>query len=218
MVLKPSLLIVAGDVVDKGGWQHAGYLEEVYDICEPAAFLGVFGNDDYTDVRDKIKELAPRVVWLEDEKRELNIEGSTISVYGSTGILDEPTRWQERNISSIREIYAERLERLKSYCEQLSPQHINIVVMHYPPTYSTLRGEPAWAWRQMGSRRAEGVLASTCGRGYVFHGHAHNSVNLQSALGNIAFFNVSYPARKDLLYVELRPKVGLERFLAGETK
>jgi Icc-related predicted phosphoesterase len=209
----PDIIVVAGDIVDRGKWQAASYLERINELCKPSYFIGVFGNDDFPEIREKIKELTPSVKWLDDENLGLTVKNLSFRIHGSTGILDEPTNWQSKNIPNIREIYRKRLDNLKSFCEQSEDDSINIVVMHYPPTYTTMLGEPSWAWKQMGSRKAEEILVSLCKHGYVFHGHAHNSKRLQHTIGDITFTNVAYPARKDVFFTLIKPKVSLDKYL-----
>lgn len=207
-----DVLLMAGDVVSEGKWQNASYIEDVSSICEAKKFLGVFGNEDYEESRDKIKEMTPSVEWLEDKRSTFTLSGLRVSVFGSIGILDEPTRWQTKNIPHILEVYKTRLEALKSHCIQSRDSDINIVLMHYPPTYSTLLGEPTWAWKQMGSKRAESIIINECTFGNVFHGHAHNSKSLVAHVKDVIFTNVAFPARRDVVYVQLSKKIRLDTF------
>lgn len=211
--IKPDLAIVAGDVVERGSWKDADYLEKINDICKPELFVGVFGNDDYQEVKGNIKDLTPSIRWLEEEILSLRMHGYKINIFGSTGILDEPTKWQAKNIPNIHKEYQDRLEKLKNFCVNTTRDDLNIIVMHYPPTHSTLIGEPIWAWSQMGSKKAESVILASCQSAYVFHGHAHNSKRLMFTSGNISFINVAFPARKDVYFGESKPVSGLDKYL-----
>jgi len=213
--LQPDLLLAAGDVVDRGKWDEAAVLEQVYAVCRPAAFLAVFGNDEYQETRDKIRSLTPHVRWLDNEEALIDVKGVPIRAFGSTGILDEPTRWQAKNIPNIREVYQKALESLRDFCSRATADSLNFVIMHYPPTFKTLQGEPLWAWRQMGSARAEEVIVKARRCDYVIHGHAHNSRKLTHVHGNTTFINVAFPARKGLYVGKASLKRGLEGFIKG---
>lgn len=210
----PDVVLVAGDVVNEGRWSEAGYLNAVASLCKPKHYIGVFGNDDYEQFRPRIRSLAKAVTWLEDEVTVVEVGGVTLSILGSSGVLDEPTPWQRRNVPIVEERYAKRVELVKKFCEEAGG--LKVLLTHYAPTFVTLEGEPRWAWRQMGSRRVEEIMVSRCGFLLAIHGHAHNSRRLEATLGRVKVYNVAFPARRGVALIKVERAVGLEAYLKRE--
>jgi Icc-related predicted phosphoesterase len=212
---KTNIVFLAGDFVDRGKSQYMPYIVEALEECGADYNIGVFGNDDYEEVRPFLRKASNKIItWLEDSTIELNIENMVLQIFGTTGILDEPTRWQSKNIGGIREIYQKRLELLKNFAKKEKDKGtIRIVLTHYPPTYKTLVGEPRFAWRQMGSIKAEKIIKETQTIDYVIHGHAHRSRVLETKIGSTTVLNVAFPARKDVVEVKIKATLGLLSFI-----
>jgi Icc-related predicted phosphoesterase len=212
---RPNILFLAGDFVDRGKSQYMPQVIETLEECGADYYIAVFGNDDYEEVRPALKKVSARIItWLEDSIINLEIKDLVLEIFGTTGILDEPTRWQSRNIKGIREIYQKRLEMLKEFAEKEKDRGtIRIVLTHYPPTYKTLVGEPRFAWRQMGSSKAEKIIRETQTIDYIIHGHAHKSKVLETKIGSTTVLNVAFPARKDIVEVKIKAALGLLSFI-----
>ena len=201
-----DLVLLAGDYVEKGRIQFLKYVLKLLERFRGKPIIGVFGNEDYDEIRPRIREEAEFIIWLEDEEYEVSINGVKVRVYGTSGVLDKPTSWQERNIPGIKRIYEERLEGIRRFASKPSgSSEIKILLTHYPPTYKTLVGEPRYAWPQMASSRAESIIARTGGVDFVIHGHAHKSRVLEAVISTTKVYNVAIPARGDVLVASLEP-------------
>lgn len=208
--LKTELVLVAGDVVAKGDWRMCRQVEELLRKFSPEAMvIGVFGNEDYEEVRDRIREECNSILWLEDDAAEVNVYGMKVRVVGTTGILDEPTRWQRRNIPRIREIYGRRLEKVKELLGK-GGGDLTVLLTHYPPRCRTLTGEDERFWREMSSERLTELLRKQS-VDLVVHGHLHNSIVHRDRIGITPVYNVSLPATKSVTVIELK-RTGLAQF------
>jgi len=174
--------------------------------------VAVFGNEEYDEVEGELRESCADVRWLKDEVALVEASGARVAVVGTRGALDEPTRWQARNVPNIREIYERRLALIERLLAEAKRGADYVVLLtHYAPLCSTLEGEPTRIWSQMGSRKLTRIIMQA-GPDAVIHGHAHNSVKLRTTLGRAEVYNVALPATKGVTLVELRPR-GLESYL-----
>ncbi len=207
---KPDIMFLAGDYVDRGKIRFMPQITRILEKCMPTTMIGVFGNDDYEQIREDIKRISPNITWLEDKEMNIEINSVKIEILGTTGILDEPTRWQATHLPGIRERYKARLEQLEKFASKpKAPGTIRIYLTHYPPTYKTLVGEPRYAWPQMGSSKAEKLIRRYQTIDYVIHGHAHKSTVLEAEIGKTKVINTAFPARKDIVILELKTSKGL---------
>ncbi|ABL78142.1 metallophosphoesterase family protein [Thermofilum pendens] len=206
-----ELVLVAGDVVARGEWAACRQVEAVLRRFLPGVpAYGTFGNEDFEEVRGRIREECTEVVWLEDEAVDVEVGGTRVRIVGTPGVLDRPTRWQERNVPGIRGVYEARLERVRELLSHPSGS-LKILVTHYPPRCGTLRGEDPRFWEEMSSARLAGVVAGS-GVDLVVHGHLHRSVVHRDYIGSTPVYNVSLPAVKSAVIIEVR-RAGLGAFL-----
>lgn len=200
---QPDLLILAGDMVERGRIEFYSRAWEILRKCSPLNIIGVFGNDEYEQLRDKIREENKWASWLNDSTVEISINRQNLLIFGSTGILDVPTKWQRKMIPDIEKRYEERLKKFEEFLKT-DFSGMKIAIFHYPPTYKTLHGEPSYAWPEMGSLKAEELIKKLGGVDIIIHGHAHRGKILETKIGNTLVFNVALPARKSLLVYETR--------------
>ena len=182
-----DLALLGGDIVDGG---RVEYYNIVLDLLKPIAGLviAVPGNEEYDD-RVKALKSVKGLILLNDE--EYSYGG--VRIIGSRGVLDKPTRWQERNIENIGEVYENRLRWIRG---ELHRGGNIILLTHYAPTYATLRGERESIYPMLGTRRLEDDLARL--RVLAIHGHSHGSTLRCVKLGlstviNVAFENLGKP-------------------------
>jgi len=196
-----DLLVLAGDMIEKGKISFYSRVREIMSRCSSAAAVATFGNEEYDELREKIVEENPWATWLNDSAVILRLEGGDVSIFGTTGILDVPTRWQRKNIPDIQKKYDDRLKKFEEFLKA-NFKGKKIALFHYPPTFKTLQGEPTYAWAEMGSLRAEELIKRLGGVDIVIHGHAHNGKVLRANIGRAEVYNAALPARKDLLIIE----------------
>lgn len=198
--------IIAGDIVERGKAREARAVFELIKEKFKGPIIAVFGNEDYEEIEDRLKMDNPDIIWLNDEFYDLQVGNITLRIIGSRGVLDNPTPWQRRNIPNIREIYLQRLVKLKTLLR--SSPHPTILVTHYSPTYKTLKGEPPRIWPYMGSRRLEKVVEQYKPL-IVIHGHAHKSHVERAFIDVVPVYNVSLPAFNKIFLISFKPRKSL---------
>jgi Icc-related predicted phosphoesterase len=207
-----ELLVLAGDIVDKGETQHFKMVLDTVREVYNGSVIAIFGNEEYDERKEQLRCIDKGVMWLDDEMAILKVSGYNVAIIGTRGALDRPTRWQERNIPGIRDLYAKRLERLSELLKSASESAEKVIlVTHYAPIGPTLEGENPKIWNQMGSRMLTRLILKNR-VDVVLHGHAHNSSRVQAQLGATRVYNVALPAVRAVTRVPVA-KVGLEAFL-----
>ncbi len=206
-----ALLLLAGDLTDKGDSKQCRLVVDTLREAYKGEIIGIFGNEEYDERKEEIKAICSDVTWLDDEEVSIEISGFSIAVVGTRGVLDRPTRWQEKNIPGIGKIYENRLNMLeKMLVEAKQKSQYTLLLTHYAPICGTLEGENPGIWREMGSRKLTSVIMRTKTWG-VFHGHAHNSKRTTVYLGGTRVYNVAVPAVKTITLVDLT-KSGIEAY------
>ncbi|MEM1657968.1 MAG: metallophosphoesterase [Candidatus Jordarchaeales archaeon] len=207
--LEVDLLMLAGDMVDKGKVDEYPKVLDLIESRVDAPIVACFGNEEYEDLHDKVREVCSgRVVFLEEEAFTLSVGGVSLGIVGSKGSLDRPTWWQSRNVPGIRELYAARAEKVKEKVSKLDTTYRGLLT-HYAPTYCNLEGEKPSAWPEMASRMYEPVLEMV---DFAVHGHAHKGKTFCEFKG-VPVFNVALPAAKSVTVFEVPArKVRLDAF------
>jgi len=206
-----DIFLIAGDLTDSSEIEvFKGILAHIEERLTCPIFC-TFGNEEYEQDRASMRE-DKKTTFLDDESLEINIGGTPIKIVGSTGCLDRPTWWQRTNIGGIFEKYNRRISLID---EMLSGGLFTILLLHYPPTYETLRGEKEGYWPEMGCRRLERVLLERSPN-LVFHGHAHRGtpfaelrrkqltiLDFEAKGRNVPVYNVAFPLAQKVTIVEM---------------
>ncbi|NPB00713.1 MAG: metallophosphoesterase [Crenarchaeota archaeon] len=199
-----DIVLIAGDLMEKGNLNGLRQLVEVLRRFTDAPVYACPGNEDYDESVEKAKNLIRDVKWIIDEKISINVKGITVNIVGSKGVLDKPTFWQLRHVKNIREIYENRLKLLSELVDSLGENELNILLLHYAPTYATLEGENRRIWCFLGTSRLEKKISEK--KLLVVHGHAHRSKRRIVRLGRSIVINASFPEIFDLYMIEIVDK------------
>jgi Icc-related predicted phosphoesterase len=193
-----DVLLIAGDVTRVGDPEEAkGLAIELAGL--PVPVIAVLGNHDYHSGREEdIAEIleAQGICVLEGEATILEIDGSSLGVAGAKGFgggfvgasgsdFGEPE--MKAFIRHTREI-ADRLGRALS---ALETEH-RVVLLHYAPVESTLRGERPEIYPFLGSYLL-GEAIDEAGADLILHGHAHRGTERGVTPGGIPVRNVARP-------------------------
>lgn len=211
---EPDLFLLAGDItVYSRTEDYEIFLDLIKRKKWKCPIIGVFGNREFEEDFDKIKKTCGRrIKFLNDEKMNIKIKGKNIGIVGTRGSLDVPTWWQSHNIPGIRDVYSERIEKVRDLLKELKGD-IRILLMHYAPTYKTLKGENPRAYGGLGSERFEKVILETR-PDLVIHGHAHYGIPL-AFVNSIPVFNVALPVNEKIVEIDPDelPKSGIKKFV-----
>ncbi len=201
-ITSADLVLIAGDLTKKGSIQGlAELIKTLQEYLDSKPIIACPGNEDFEQVVNKIKR-EKQILLLDDEEVKINIGKREVKIYGTRGVLDEPTLWQKKNIKNIYEIYESRLRKLRELLKawSCSSERLCIVLSHYSITYSTLEGEDKRIWRQLGTCKLDLYLGKPL---LIIHGHAHNSTQRAVRIGDTLILNVSFPKVEGVFLVEV---------------
>ncbi len=206
-----SAILIAGDVVKKGNYRMCKPVQDALIKNLPGVpVVSVFGNEDYPEVHERLREECSEFIWLDDSYIKLALEEELV-VIGTTGLLDKPTRWQRENVPNIHEIYENRLRKLQELLATFTGNKRTVLLTHYPPMCRTLTGEDERFWEEMSSKKLTNILRRFPADAVV-HGHLHESKIHTDFIGSTPVYNVALPAVGEVKVIEIRPR-GLLRFL-----
>ncbi|MCE4614299.1 MAG: metallophosphoesterase [Desulfurococcales archaeon] len=196
-----DIVVFAGDMVERNMINAFAPLEEATREAFPnAQIVAVFGNDEFMEHEDEYRRLYPRVVWLDNELYNVDIRGYKLGIIGSRGAIDRPTWWQAKHIPNIRELYARRVEKIKSLLEESTGKNdITILVTHYGLASCTLIGEPPKGWPGIYSKKVEGLVRKYKPNAAI-HGHAHKGKGF-CRLDSIPIYNVAFPVNRRVVKI-----------------
>jgi len=201
MSVSPDAFLIAGDVLKPNDPSDYSQVMEIIDRYVECPLVAAFGNTEFSEDRDYIREQNPSIVFLDDESCNMKLGGIDTLIVGSTGSLERPTSWQKRNIPHINDIYKARVETVSSLLK--APGQVKILLLHYAPTYLTLEGERKNSYPWMGTRRYEAVVTERRPDA-VIHAHAHNGSGY-AEIDGIPIYNVSLPLNEEVVTLELGP-------------
>jgi len=212
-IKEPDLFLLGGDVYEYRSPEIYGLILDFLKLIKwNCPIVAVFGNREFDEDRDDIRKICKKkITFLEEEKTELKIENKTIGIVGTEGSLDIPTWWQFTHTKNIKNIYDERKEKVEKLLKDLKT-NIKILLMHYSPTYKTLKGEDPRIYGGLGSKKYEKVLIDNR-PSFVVHGHAHYGIPL-AFVGPVPVFNVCFNINRKIVEIdpEKLSKGGLARF------
>jgi len=202
--IKADIAILAGDLVERGNYQH---FSPVYEALKNRAIyiVSTFGNEDFPENRVFYREKYSSVIWLDDEKIELEINNKKITIVGSEGILEKPTIWQ-LNHGITEDFYMKRFEKIaEMLCN--SNSDIKILVTHYASSFQTVFGEKKSAYPFLGYRVIEELSIKNekgkkCLPNIAIHGHAHYAKRTFYIVNNVRVYNVALPANKKIITIQ----------------
>ncbi|MEM4460738.1 MAG: metallophosphoesterase [Candidatus Aenigmatarchaeota archaeon] len=209
-----DLIVLAGDMVERDTIEkQVEEYKKIYNAFFGKFFspiIAVFGNTEFEEYREVLKSEIDKIRFLDDSFIELKVGNENILIYGSTGCLDEPTKWQKANIPNIEQIYKSRAEKIRSVLKNYNG--FKILITHYSSTYKTLTGENPLFYQNLGSLELEKIILETKPN-LVIHGHSHKGTKF-AWIDSIPVFNVCFPLNKDLVLIETEKiKPGLQKFI-----
>ena len=208
---KPDLFLIAGDMVHRG---EIGEWQKIVNALSGKFFCPIvacFGNNEYQQLRDELKEKFREVRFLDDQSLVLKVGDTDVGVFGTTGSLETPTPWQKANVPNIEKTYAERITLAEKHLHRM-PRAFRILLTHYSPTYRTLEGENPRFFSSMGNQLYENVINAQKPN-LVLHGHSHRGLK-QSWIDTVPVFNVAIQVNRGIVVIDTdKLKPGLAKFV-----
>jgi len=211
--VKPDLLVLAGDMIERGNVAEYEKIRNVFFGKFVCPIVACFGNEEFSEMREEIKEKYKEIKFLDDEATILQIGQVIVGIVGTTGSLDEPTRWQKANVPNIEVLYRNRVRIVDNLLQRMKA-HITILLMHYAPSYKILQGENPNFFKSMGSIAYEQVLLERKPT-LVINGHSHKGSKM-AWVDTVPIFNVSFPLNKEIVVIDTEKdlKPGLTKFIS----
>ncbi|MBD3155707.1 MAG: hypothetical protein GF368_03560 [Candidatus Aenigmarchaeota archaeon] len=216
IAVQPDLFLIAGDLVDRNATRKSGPFGELRKVSNAmfgkinCPIFACFGNNEFIQHWDQIREENPEIKFLQDESVIVEIDGKKVGIVGSKGSLDRPTWWQRNNIPGIAEKYTKRISRISDLLANLDVDY-KILLIHYPPTYKILGTENPRSHPELACGRMEKVLIEQK-VDLVISGHAHRGKK-EAWVNGTPVLNVGLELNGGI--VEIKPedlKPGLEKF------
>lgn len=189
----PDLFLLAGDLVLRGAAGAFDLIhEEVRQNWEDVPVVAAFGNEEFENTKRKLKREFPDVIWLDDE--QVQVKG--IDIFGTTGVLDEPTAWQSKAVPGITKIYENRMEKIETFASK----HPNsILLTHYAVGTYTI--DPVPNPLQLTSEK---LLQSLLDLPItVIHGHCHYAPQWMYTEESLNIYNVALPLHNAIVLLNV---------------
>ncbi len=127
-----DVLMIAGDLTKKGVWKpFIEWYKKMKHVWKPKHVIAVWGNADKTPVRQYLPRALPEVIFLEDQTYSIG----NITIIGTEGVLDKPTRWQLKNIPNVLQMYEKRREWIST---TIKKHTTTILLTHYGVCKNTI--------------------------------------------------------------------------------
>ena len=196
-----DFFLFVGDMILKGDIKQYDKILGLVRNKFECPIIAVFGNEEYDDLHEEIKNRYPDIDFLNDEIRVLTINNAKIGIVGTTGSLDKLTWWQAKNRPENVVLYKQRIEKIDDLLSNLKMK-VKILMSHYALTYETMKGESVSSHPQLGSKHYVEVIKKH-GLKFAFHGHVHRGLP-HVRIGNTSIFNVSIPKLKKIKVINLK--------------
>jgi Icc-related predicted phosphoesterase len=209
--VKPDLMLLAGDMIERANVKEFEKINNALFGKVECPIVACFGNNEWEECRKELKEKYKEIKFLDDESIILQIGMKSVGIFGSTGALDTPTKWQKAHVPNIENIYRRRYELADASLQRMGAD-FKILLLHYAPTYKTLEGENPNFFSSMGSRFWENILISRKPN-LVVHGHGHKGTK-EAWIDTVPVINVALPLNHEIVVIDtekLRP--GLQKFV-----
>jgi Icc-related predicted phosphoesterase len=210
--VKPDLMFLAGDMIERGSVEEYERIYNVFFGKITCPIIACFGNNEYQDLREQIKQKYKEIKFLDDEACVVQVGQVAVGVVGTTGSLDEPTRWQKANIPNIENIYRSRVALVDNLLQRMKTD-FSILMIHYAPTYKILQGENPNFYKNMGSMMYEPVLINRKPN-LVITAHSHKG-SKSAWVDTVPIFNVALPLNKQIVVIDTDKdlKPGIAKFI-----
>jgi Icc-related predicted phosphoesterase len=204
-----DVVLLAGDLTTHGRPEEA---EVLADACRSVSIpiYAVLGNHDWHDNRvDEVTKVFEDagIVVLERASATCEVNGTRLGIAATKGFVGgfPGSTLPDFGEPLLRQVYAETgrdVEGLERALEEIEDCPLRVVLLHYSPTMSTLRGEPETIWTFLGTNRLDGPIQKHKPH-LVLHGHAHEGT-FAGAIGAVPVYNVAvHVTGRDFFVFEL---------------
>ena len=212
-----DLILLAGDLTTYGEPEQAAVLADVTrGIGVP--IYAVLGNHDWHADRHEELVRALRgggIRVLERASEVCAVDGVEVGIVGAKGFIGgfSGSLLPDFGEPLLRRVYAEtgaEVSAIDRGLRTIQDCDVRIVLLHYAPTSTTIKGEPESIWTFLGSERLGEPIAQHK-PDLVLHGHGHRG-SFAGRIEDVPVFNVGVPViGRDFWIFELDSERGLIR-------
>lgn len=210
LTVKPDLFLIAGDMVYRNNFEEYLKIKNALTGKIFCPIVACIGNNEL-EIVERLKNEIKEIRFLDDQSIILEILKRDVGIFGTTGVLDEPTSWLRRIYANPEMLFQQRLAVMQKHLLRLKTRY-RILLTHFAPSYKTLEGENPAFYKQLGSLQAEKILIEMKPDLAI---HATSLRGKKFAwVDTIPVFNVSFPLNQQIVVInteELKP--GLEKFV-----
>ena len=190
-----DVLLLAGDLTEYGLPEEALVLAEDLRTHLRIPVVAVLGNHDFESGKPSEVQAVLEgtgVTFLDGSGVEINGVGFA-GVCGFGGGFDRQmlSAWGEPLIKAFVQESVDHSLRLGKALTNLTTEK-KVVLLHYSPIRSTVKGENPEIYPFLGSSHLEATI-DNFGASVVFHGHAHNGQLEGKTARDVPVFNVALP-------------------------
>lgn len=209
-ITQPDLFLIAGDVIQRGAIEE---YQKIYNVLfgkVTCPIIACFGNNEFDQLKENIKEQNPDIKFLDDEVFKTKIDNTSVGIIGTKGSLDRPTYWQRTNIPGIWDLYKQRVGKIGNLLSSLKTD-VRILLTHYPPTYKILVGENPVRYPELACSDFEKTIIEQK-PDLVITGHSHRGKK-ETWIDTIPIVNVALMLNERIVVIDTEKlKPGLEKF------
>ena len=160
---------------------------------KPSMVIAVWGNADKEPVRKKLPQLVKDIIFLEEKRLEID----DITIIGTEGVIDLPTRWQLNNVPDITDIYKNRIKWIANSVKSSKTKKV-ILLSHYGIGETTI--EAAIDKRGLTSIELCKVLKEHPPT-LTIHGHSHHA-KIWKTNAPFPIYNVALPIHRRPMLID----------------
>ena len=195
-----DVALLCGDLTDYGLPEEAHILAHEIQAGLSIPSVAVLGNHDHeSGKQEKVRQilLNAGVMVLDGDACEVKGIGFA-GVKGFCGGFGRHSveAWGEAILKQFVQATIDEAMRLDKALARLAST-VKVVLLHYAPIESTVRGEPPEIYPFLGSRRLEEAMARHHITA-VFHGHAHHGSPEGHLANGTPVYNVAMPLLRRL--------------------
>jgi len=189
-----DVLLIAGDLTKRGVTNaFVEWFHRMKRIWKPSMVIAVWGNADKDPVRKKLPKLVKDIIFLEDQILEIG----DITIIGTEGVIDLPTRWQLNHVPGIIDIYKNRIKWIANSVKSSKTKQV-ILLSHYGICETTI--EDAIDKRGLTSIELCKVLKEHPPT-LTTHGHSHHA-RVWKTKDPFPIYNVALPIHRRPILID----------------
>jgi Icc-related predicted phosphoesterase len=203
-----DLVLLAGDLTTHGLPEEAQVVADAARLVDVPVFTVLGNHDWHSDRADEVTAVLEDagVTVLQRSWTTCDVGGIGVGVVGAKGFIGgfPGSHLPDFGEPLLREVYAYGTAEVEAIDEGLRATaecDLQIVLLHYAPTLTTIEGERPEIAAFLGNDRLAHPIADHH-PDLVLHGHAHAG-RFDGRIGTVPVFNVALPMKREFWLFDL---------------